>query len=101
MLKADEEFNLAFMVDRKLTEKAAKMSEKALSGGQAVTSDNSGLPAEMSQSALSAGQTETAETEPAARNEASPQAKRAALPQNKNNRVKETGVTGKKRKKAG
>jgi hypothetical protein len=101
MLKADEEFNLAFMVDRKLTEKAAKMSEKTLSGGQAAASDNSGLPAEISQSALLDGKVETAESEPSARNEAAPQAQRAALPQNKNNRVKETGVTGKKRKKAG
>jgi hypothetical protein len=52
----------------------------------------------MSQSALSAGQTET---EAAARSEAVPQAQRTALPQNKNRKVKETGVTGKKRKKAG
>jgi hypothetical protein len=100
MLKADEEFNLAFMVDRKLAEKAAKMSEKTLSGEQAAASDNSG-PAVMSQSALSAGQTETTKAEAAAKNEAMPQAQRAALPQNKSRKVKETGVTGKKRKKAG
>jgi transposase len=76
MLKADEEFNAAFMVDRKLNDKAEEMSRNALSGGQATA-------------------------EPVARNEAAPQAQRAAAPQNKNKKAKKAGVTGKKRKKAG
>jgi hypothetical protein len=82
MLSKDEEFNLALMVDRKLGRKAETMSQTALLAGQVTTEP-------------------TASSDGAKSSEASPLAQRVATPQKKNQRTKQAGVTGEKRKKAG
>jgi hypothetical protein len=76
MLRNDEAFNAAFMVERKLTGKAESMSRNALLAGQAgAQRAESSKPALQSTCATAAAE--------------------------KKVETRETGVTGEKRKKAG